>query len=112
MDYDAFIDKYKKYHNYDNLNNNNIIIKNDNNPFININCKNLTNKLYFIWAHKAPINEKMISRQILENWFDKYNWKSIDYEFNKNYYNLNETSSLWDIYFSSFSVQTFSKNTI
>ena len=108
MDYDLFIKKYNDKIKLNTNTNTNIIIKNANNPsFINIDCKNHFQTSYILLGFIKRLSSKITST--FRNWLESNNWKSIDYEFNKNYYDLNKKSSLWDIYFSCFSVQVFSK---
>jgi hypothetical protein len=111
MDLEAFT---KKIFNLDKnylIRNNQLIIKNDSNPsFINIDFEQKINRIYYNWAHEAPINENMVGKMDIENLLNIHGWKFTEYEYNKNYDKLNNDSSLWDIYFNCFSTAVFTRN--
>ena len=102
MDLDAFKEALKM----DDISiNENIIIKSVyDSSFINMNISKLTNRIYYEWVHKSPMEESIIGKQSLINLFEMYGWKFIYYKhhdkFNKSIQNLD---TLWEHYFYSFS---------
>lgn len=110
MDLEAFTRKIFNLNKNNLIKNKQMIIKSGSNPsFINIDFEKKINRIYFSWAHESPINESMIAKTDLECCFNNIGWEFTEYEVNKNYKNLNANSTLWDIYFNSFSTIVFTR---
>ena len=72
--------------------------------------------------HSKPINEHLLSKSNLVNYFSeekKYiindlsintKWREIDYIENEKINYISNDTSLWDLYFKCFSVIVFEKN--
>lgn len=112
MDLDIFEEKH------------NIIVKNKSNTvllksphdssFVKIDFNNKKNRIYYKWTHEKPVDEILIGKTDLINIFSGRNWNYINYEPQTTFQKLPskyiENTSLWDLYFKSFSVIVFEKN--
>jgi hypothetical protein len=108
MDLDTFQEKYNQL--LRDKKENCIVIKSPHDSsFINIKLHEKTNRIYYKWAHEAPINENIIGKAELTDIFSEKKWKLVDYERHKNFNMINEYSTSWDLYFKSFSTIVFER---
>ena len=115
MDFDAFLSKYSELRvqnclEYSDSNNKILINSPYDSSFVNIDLTTNTNRIYYKWTHKTPIDEKLIGRDELKNLFKHNGWEFIDYEYQDNYKKINSNSNSWELYFKSFSFIVFQKN--
>ena len=114
MDFDAFLSKYKelRFGNIEYSDSKNTILINSpyDSSFVNIDLTTNTNRIYYKWAHKTPINETLIGKNELKNIFKLNDREYIDYKYQNNYKKISGNSNIWDLYFNSFSFIVFQKN--